>query len=139
MSPRLARFITTYFLMLIGSIMGWSLLFFVHTNTNYRLGMETVWSLLLSGIMFCALPFVSAVLGPIFTSFRIALFFMHPPIGVIGVVVAVLGSVLQYCLLSCAYRRVISSGRVWVCWIWRLYLVAVSMSGMYNLMYLGSQ
>jgi hypothetical protein len=28
---------------------------------------------------------------------------------------------------------------VWLCWIWRLYLVVISMFSIYNLMYLGSQ
>lgn len=139
MSPRLMRFLTAYLLMLIGSILGYLLLFFVHTNTDFHIGTENAWSLILLSIMVCTLPFVSAVFGPIFVSCGITLCFMHPPIGMIGVTVVVLGIVLQYYLLSCAYQRVFSSSRVWLCWIWRLYLVVISMFSIYNLMYLGSQ
>ena len=138
MSPRLARFLTAYLLMLIGSMMGWTL-FCMRISAHPSPVAENVVSLLLLGTMLCMLPFVSAVLGPIPTSFRIALFLMRPPLGVTGVAIVVLGCVLQYYLLSCAYRRAIPSGRMWSCWTWRLYLVAVSMAGMYNLMYLGSQ
>lgn len=83
MSPRLARFLTAYLLMLIGSMMGWTL-FCMRISAHPSPVAENAVSLLLLGIMSCMLPFVSAVLGPIPTSFRIALFLMRPPLGVLG-------------------------------------------------------
>ena len=102
-----ARILAVYILMLIGGVVG------------LRIGGVVGW-----GPSLFAFPFVTVLMGPFVIGVWIGMLLFGPGSGMLGLMLLLVLSVVQYMLLIVAFRRIICKKR----WMWGIYLFAYSVA-----------
>ena len=102
-----ARILAVYVLMLIGGVVG------------LRIGGVVGW-----GPFLFAFPFVTVLMGPFVIGVWIGMLLFGPGSGMLGLMLLLVLSVVQYMLLIVAFRRIICKKR----WMWGIYLFAYSVT-----------
>ena len=102
-----ARILAVYVLMLIGGVVG------------LRIGGVVGW-----GPSLFAFPFVTVLMGPFVIGVWIGMLLFGPGSGMLGLMLLLVLSVVQYVLLVVAFRRIICKKR----WMWGIYLFAYSVA-----------
>lgn len=102
-----ARILVVYVLMLIGGVVG------------LRIGGVLGW-----GPSLFAFPFVTVLMGPFVIGVWIGMLLFGPGSGMLGLMLLLVLSVVQYVLLVVAFRRIICKKR----WMWGIYLFAYSVA-----------
>lgn len=138
--PRLRRFLTAWLIMLVGSLVGYMVLSPHGIGLSSSIKIDGIVDLGLMVVTLVALPFMSAILGPLAVSCVVAaLVLRHPAGSPLTVALIMTMSGLFYVLLICAYDNAFSNRWPWLRWVWRVYLFALSASGMYAVITIGSQ
>ena len=102
-----ARILAVYVLMLIGGVVG------------LRIGGVVGW-----GPSLFAFPFVTVLMGPFVIGVWIGMLLFGLGSGMLGLMLLLVLSVVQYMLLIVAFRRIICKKR----WMWGIYLFAYSVT-----------
>ena len=115
-----ARILAAYILMLIGGIVGWWL--FTYLSQPFAAGrMDS--AQMLDCLYHCLiLPFVTILIGPLVIGVAIGMLLIGPGSGMLGLLLLLALSGLQYALLVVAFRRILRSKR----WMWGIYLFVYS-------------
>lgn len=138
--PRLRRFLTAWLIMLVGSLVGYMALCLHVIGSPGSIKIGGIADLGLMVVMLVALPFVSAILGPLAASCEVATLILRHLAGAPFTVILIMTmSGLFYVLLICAYHNAFSNRWPWLRWVWRVYLFALSASGMYAMIWMGGQ
>ena len=102
-----ARILAVYILMLIGGVVG------------LLIGGVVGW-----GPSLFAFPFVTVLMGPFVIGVWIGMLLFGPGSAMLGLMLLLVLSVVQYMLLIVAFRRIICKKR----WMWGIYLFAYSVT-----------
>lgn len=138
--PRLRRFLTAWLIMLVGALVGCMVLSPHGIGSPGSIKIGGIADLGLMVVTLVALPFMSAILGPLAASCVVAaLVLRHPAGSPLTVALIMTMSGLFYVLLICAYHNAFSNRWPWLRWVWRVCLFALSASGMYAVITIGSQ
>jgi len=139
--PRLHRFLTSWFLMLVGSQVGYVVHCIGVGGSPCSIKVYGIVELGLNVVFVLAvLPYMSAIFGPLAASCWIDSVILRQPAGSpFAVTLIMTMSGLFYVLLVCSCRNAFANRWPWLRWVWRVCLVALSAVGMYALIVIGGQ